>query len=134
MNENNNWRFCIVGNIKKQHTKEDGQQLYGTIAFTGGTKVYINDRSWELNSDEITVIGLNRFKRYAFENVPVDLIENVRVQKIFKPTVLKIMDYLEIVEGIKWRERSSEEKRELSLLIEKRLSTVSTKKIELSTK
>jgi len=113
-----NWRFCIVGNIKKQHTDENGEVLYGTKAFVGGTKVYIDDRGRGLNQGKITVIGLNRFKRYAVESVPVDLIENIRIQRIFKPTVIEIMDYLEFAEGCKWRGRTAEDKRELMAFLE----------------
>jgi len=116
--DNKKWRFCAVGNIKEQHTDESGEVLYGTKAFVGGTKVYIDDRGWGLNQGKITVIGLNRFKRYAVESVSVDLIENIRIQRIFKPTVLEIMDYLEVIEGCKWKGRTAEDKRELMAFLE----------------
>ena len=116
--DNKKWRFCVVGNIKEQHTGADGEILYGTIAFSGGTKIYLDDRTWGLNCDKITVIGLNRYKKYAVESVQVDLIENIRIQRIFKPTVLEIMDYLEAVDGWKWRGRTAEDKRELKKFVE----------------
>ena len=95
MNTNIDWRFCAVGNIKTQHTDENGKILYGTKAFSGGTKVYIDDKTQGSNDGCVSVIGLNRFGRYAVECIPLNLIENVRLQRIYKPTVLKIMDHLE---------------------------------------
>jgi len=108
-----NWRFCAVGNIKSQHTGKDGQTLYGSKAFTGGTKVYIDDKSRQANGETVSVIGLNRFGRYAVERLPAELIENVRVQRVFKPTVLKIMTYLEDMEGCPWRGRTAEDRKAL---------------------
>lgn len=112
-----NWRFCAVGNIVKEHTDEESNVFYGTKAFTGGTKVYLDDRSYLLERGLVSVIGLNRFKRYAVEIVPVELIENVRMQRIYKPTVLKIMDYLEAC-GWPWRTRTADDKREVKAFVE----------------
>ena len=117
MDANNSWRFCAVGNITAQHMDKDGQVFYGTKAFSGGTKVYIYDRSYLLNGESVSVIGLNRFGRYVIERVPIDLIENVRVQRIFKPTVLKIMDYLEVMEGWPWRGRTADDRKALHAFI-----------------
>lgn len=118
MENNQNWRFCIVGNVAQQHTDENGQVLYGTKAFTGGTKLYINDRTWDLKHGSASVIGLNRFGHYAVEQIPVELIENLRVQAVFKPTVLEIMDYLEKADGWLWRGRTAEDKRALTAFVE----------------
>lgn len=104
---NNNWRFCAVGNIKVQHTDKNGKVLYGTKAFSDGTKVYIDDKTWGLNDGRISVIGMNRFGRYTTESVPVGLVENVRLQRIFKPKVLAIMQYLETMDGWPWRGRTA---------------------------
>jgi hypothetical protein len=114
---NNSWRFCAVGNITAQHTDGDGQVYYGTKAFSDGTKVYIDDRTYLLNGESVSVIGLNRFGRYAVESVPVNLIKNVRVQRIFKPTVLKMMDHLEIMEGWPWRGRTAEDRKALHAFV-----------------
>lgn len=118
MDANNTWRFCAVGNIKAQHTDETGAVFYGTKAFSGGAKVYIDDRSRNLSNREIEVIGLNRFGRYAVERVPIDLIENVRLQRVFKPNVLKIMDYLETIEGCPWRGRTTADRKILKAFVE----------------
>jgi len=119
MDMSHNWRFCAVGNIKAQHTDESGKIWYGTKAFTGGTKVYIDDKTWGLNDEHISVIGLKRFGRYAIESVSVGLIENVRLQRIYKPTVLKIMDHLEFMDGWSWRGRTAEDRTAIKSFVEK---------------
>ena len=119
MEVNNGWRFCAVGNIIAQHTDETGTVLYGTKAFSGGTKVYIDDRTWGLNDGHISVIGLNRSGRYTTESVPVDLVENVRTQKVFKPKVLEIMHYLETMDGWPWRGRTAEDRKAVKAFVEK---------------
>lgn len=118
MDVTNNWRFCAVGNIKAQHTDKCGTVFYGSKAFSGGTKVYMNDRISGLNDGRITVLGLNRFGRYTTESVPVDLIENVRSQRIFNPKVLKIMHNLEVMDGWLWRGRTAEDRRTLKNFVE----------------
>ena len=117
MNTNIDWRFCAVGNIKIQHTDENGKILYGTKAFSGGTKVYIDDKTQGLNDGCVSVIGLNRFGRYAVECIPLDLIENVRLQRIYKPTVLKIMDHLEYLDGWIWRGRTVADRKEITAFV-----------------
>lgn len=118
METNKAWRFCAVGNIIAQHPGEDGKVLYGTKKFSGGTKVYIDDRTWGLNDGKISVIGLNRFKHYEIDSVDVALIENVRLQRVFKPTVLKIMEHVEWMDGWKWRERTAQDKKEIKTFVE----------------
>ena len=103
MAENNNWRFCAVGNIKAQHADENGKILYGSKVFAGGTKVYIDDKSWDIHDGCVAAIGLNRFGKYAIENLPLDLIENIRLQRIYKPAVLKVMDHVAALDGWIWR-------------------------------
>ena len=110
MNDNSNiWRFCVVGNIKKQHIDIENNILYGTPKFVGGTKVYIDDKTFNLNTGSVGVIGLNRYGRYTVERVPIDLIENIRVQRVYKPKVLKIMNYLETSDGWSWSGRTTGE-------------------------
>lgn len=115
---NNNWKFCVVGNIVKQHLDESGNVLYGTQAFSGNTKVYINDFTFDLHPGMITVLGLNRFGRYSIERVYIGLIENIRLQKVFKPKVLEIMDHYSLMEGMSWRGRTAEDRRTLEKFVE----------------
>ena len=62
--------------------------------------------------DWVCVIGQNRFGRYVIESVSLDLIENIRTSRVFKPKVLKIMDYEEAIEGWHWWGRTSKDRRE----------------------
>ena len=110
--------LCAVGNIKAQHEGEDGQIFYGTKNFSGGTKVYIDDKTWGLNIGKITVLGRNRYGRYVTESVDVRLIENVRLQRVFKPGVLEIMDRLEAMDGWIWRCRTSQDRKEVKAFVE----------------
>ena len=117
MENEKKWRFCVAGNIVKSHLDEEGITRYGTKAFTGGTKVYLegdvcNER------DVVLVIGQNRFGRYALESIPLTLIENIRAQQVFKPTVLKIMEYTEAMEGYCWYGRTVDDKRAAKALAE----------------
>ena len=116
--KNNNWRFGVIGNIVKQHLDSEGVVRYGTKAFTGGTKVYIDGKGWSPDRDTVSVIGLNRFGRYAIESVPVALIENVRTQRIYKPTVLEIMDCEEVMEGWTWWKRTSADRKEAKAFVD----------------
>lgn len=60
------WRFCVVGNVRKSHIGEDGKEYYGTKAFKGGTKIYIYTSFLPKGKTEAGVIGLNRFGRVAY--------------------------------------------------------------------
>lgn len=90
-----NWRYCAVGNITKTHIDKDGILRYGSSAFTGGTKVYLCGKYWNAAHEKICVIGLSRGKQYQAVDLTPDLIEHVRCQHVFKPSVLKLMDDLE---------------------------------------
>ena len=95
MQSKTNWTYCVVGNIKKTHLDKDGILRYGTAAFTGGTKVYLAGRVWDRTRDRIDAIGLNRKKKLQAVWTDIDLIENVRCQRVFQPSVLELMDYFE---------------------------------------
>lgn len=117
---NINWRFCAVGNIVHEHLGEDGNLYCGTKVFSGGTKVYIDGKNWaNYERSEIAVIGLNRFKRYQIASVKPELIENVRFQVVFKPVVLRILDYEESTEGWCWWGRTANDKREAKEFVRK---------------
>lgn len=120
MSEKKDWRFGVVGNIVHTHVGTDGETYYGTKAFTGGTKVYIDGKNWaNYERKDIVVIGLNRFKRYAIESIDPILIENVRFQVVHKPEVLMILDHEEAVEGWCWWKRTAQDKREAKEFAEK---------------
>ena len=113
MDSDKMWRFCVCGNIVLSHTGEDGKTYYGTKAFSGGTKVYIDGKgSTDIIGNTIQVIGMNRFGHYAIEYIDPALIENIRFQIIRKRTVLRIMEHMEIMEGYSYWGRTASDKRE----------------------
>ncbi|MBR2730819.1 MAG: hypothetical protein IKD72_02390 [Clostridia bacterium] len=90
------WKYCVVGNIVKTHIDENGILRYGTVAYSGGTKVYLCGKYWRFPDHTIGVIGLSRRGRqYCFNSTPVELIENVRLSRTYKPSVLKLMNHCE---------------------------------------
>ena len=105
------WRFGVVGNIVSEHTDENGNTYYGSKAFTPGTKVYLHGKFWDPENPNIGVIGRNRFGRTVFEAVPINLIENIRVKRIYKPSILDIIDYLHVMEGLEWWERTAADRK-----------------------
>lgn len=92
-NEKTPWCYCVVGNIVKSRIDENGLKRHGTVAFTGGTKVYLCDKQCNKSYEKIPVIGLNRHKKYVTEYIPVTAIENVRCSKVYKQQILKLIDY-----------------------------------------
>ena len=57
------------------------------------------------------MIGRNRFGRTVFEAVPINLIENIRVKRIYKPSILAIIDNLCVTEGLEWWERTAADRK-----------------------
>lgn len=90
--EDKKFKYYVVGNIVKTHLDADNTLRYGTSAYTGGTKVFLCGKFWRLSDKEIQVIGLTRGKKYQVHSVPVELIENVRCSRTFRPGILAIMN------------------------------------------
>ncbi|MBR1496281.1 MAG: hypothetical protein IJ617_01470 [Oscillospiraceae bacterium] len=91
MIEKRAWRYCVVGNIVRAHYDSDGILRHGTSAYVGGAKVYLAGKSWDNHQNEISILGLTRGKRQQVHEVPVELIENVRCQRVYQPSILNIM-------------------------------------------
>ena len=93
MAEQKAWKYCVVGNVVRERIDENGVLRHGTAAFKGGTRVYIEGKNYDygLVRNEITVIGLNRHRRYSYEGVPKDQIENVRFTRTYKPSIMDMM-------------------------------------------
>lgn len=106
----------MVGNITESHIDSQGILRYGSSAFCGGTKVYLCGKYWTMGRDTIGVIGLNRYKRFVFDDVSPDLIENVRCQKVYKPSVLDLMDNFEFRDS--WWDNSVAAKKETKRFVE----------------
>ena len=64
------------------------------------------------------IVHINRFGRFIFESVPVDLIENVRVKTVFEPKVLELMEADEVCEGMEWLGRTKADKRRAEQFVE----------------
>lgn len=117
MADSKNWRFGVAGNIVGRHTDTDGNVYYGTKAFTPGTKVYLDGKHWSIEQNTISVIGRNRFGKKVVESIDVNLIENVRIQRIFDPKILTILDYLEAIDGWAWWGKNSYDRKEVNLFV-----------------
>lgn len=117
MDENREWKYCVVGNIVKTRIDENGILRYGTSAFTGGTKVYICGKYWNETAETITVIGLDRFKEYSVSYVPPNTIINVRCPRVYKTKVLQFMNNPEYWDC--WWGNTKMEKKSAELFVEK---------------
>lgn len=87
------WRWGLVGNIVKEHEFGENHEIqYGTKHFSGGTKVYCAPANWGDGYENIVVIGKHRNSfKYIEIIMPSKLIENFRLQKVYKPEVLRKM-------------------------------------------
>jgi len=102
------FKYCVIGNIVKEHPDPTGITRYGTAAFPGGRRVYISRRLWD---DKVVVMGLNRHKaRYAWEMVPVDWIENIRVSKTFNLRMMEVMTNTSEYPDMWWRYKDEDKK------------------------
>ncbi len=94
MEEKHNWRYCVVGNIVQ--TRVDGNEKiwHGTAAFRGGAKVYLSGKNYEFDheDDVIGMLGLTRGRRYQVVYASRKPVENLRVQRVWKPGILRFMD------------------------------------------
>ena len=96
----NEWRYAVAANIKESRVDENGILRYGTPAFRGHTKVYLCGRLWDErlpdeNKREISVLGRRRRGRYYVDQVPIAMLEHLRLTRVYKPAVLEIMSNFE---------------------------------------
>ena len=124
------WRYAVAANIKKSHIDENGVVRYGTLAFKGNTKVYLSGRLLDerlpnKNRKGITVLGLCRGRRYYVDYVPIELIENVRLTRVYKPKVLDIMSNWEFADC--WWGNTQEERSDASAFVKRWNDTYSTR-------
>lgn len=118
----NLWRYAVVGNIKKTRIDENGILRYGTAAFKGNTKVYLCGRLWDErlpdeNKTEISVLGLSRGGRYYVDSVPIKMIENLRITRVYTPKVLEIMSNFEFYD--RWWGNTQEERDDASAFLKR---------------
>ena len=106
------WRHCVVGNIVRDRIDENGVLRHGCKEFRMGTRVYLYGRYFDGDRHEyIDVLGLDRFGRYRVVEVPKEYIENVRCSRVYKPSVLKIMNNREF--SHEWWDDSKEDKEDV---------------------
>ena len=84
------WQWCLVGNIKEVHEYGEGHELrYGNKQFRPGAKVFVNLVYGGMAHEHILVIGIPRHASHYIEIViRRDVVENFRLQKVYKPEVL----------------------------------------------
>lgn len=116
------WRYAIAGNIKKSHIDENGILRYGTKVFKGNTKVCLCGRIcdewfWGEDKSRIPVLGLSRGGRYSVETVPLELIENLRITRVYTPKALEVMSNFEYAEY--WWGNTQEERDDASAFLKK---------------
>ena len=101
MEEKKPWKYCVVGNIVRERIDENGILRHGTVAFKGGARVYIEGKNYDYDyvRNGIYVLGLNRYRRFVYEFVPKDLIENVRFSRTYKPIIMDMMHEYEGHDG-----------------------------------
>ena len=88
------WVWCLVGNITEVHEfGENKNLLTGTKQFRPGAKVYMAPANWGDGYEKIVVIGCPRHKRHYIEIIMRSAyIENYRIQKVYTPFLLKMME------------------------------------------
>ena len=111
-------RWAVAANITQFHTDEAGNRYRGTKPFTAGTKVYLYGEAGGGSSGVTSVMGLNRFGRWAFERIPACCVENLRVKKVFKPKVLKLMYFDEAHEGMRWWKDTPQDRAEAQAFVQ----------------
>ena len=73
--------------------RRNSRDKAGTKHFSSGTKVFVTLVYGGMGHERILVIGIPRHSRQYIEVViPRDYVENFRVQKVFKPALLKRME------------------------------------------
>ena len=87
------WRWALVGNIVREHEFGENRVLrLGTKHFSPGAKVFCCRSFCGDGYENIVVIGKQRNSPKYIELIMSRfLIENFRLQKVYKPLILKKM-------------------------------------------
>ncbi len=120
------WQWCLVGNIVEKHEYGEEHLIkYGNKQFRPNAKVFINLVYGGMGHEKILVIGMPRHSSKYIEIVIArKYVCNFRVQKVFKPAVLKRMKnsewdwwgnsdkaYEKIVRCLNWLNADAEQNR-----------------------
>lgn len=89
INKEPEWIWALVGNIVEEHEYGPEHEIRkGTKHFRPGTKVFLSKWGYD---NGIPVIGHPRHgKKYITVFVRYNQIENYRLQKVYKPEILKM--------------------------------------------
>ncbi|MBP3268518.1 MAG: hypothetical protein J6M07_09420 [Ruminococcus sp.] len=92
-NTEQEWRWCMVGNIVDTHIYGENHELmHGTKHFRPNAKVYISLSYPGMGNEKVRVIGIPRHsKDYIEIAILRRYICNFRLQKVFSPAVLRRM-------------------------------------------
>lgn len=93
INPEQEWQWCLVGNIVKEHEYGENHEIrYGSRQFRPDAKVYINPVYGGMGHEHLLVIGMPRHSSQYIEITTARRnVCNFRVQKVYKPAVLKKM-------------------------------------------
>lgn len=88
------WQWCLVGNIVEKHEHGENHELrYGNKQFRPNAKVFVNLVYAGVAHESILVIGIPRHSsRYIEIVIARKYVTNFRLQKVWKPAVLKRMN------------------------------------------
>ena len=87
------WQWCLVGNIVEHEYGEQHELRNGTKQFRPNANVFINMVFGGMAHDSILVIGTPKHSCNYIEIVIArKCVGNFRLQKVFKPIVLKRMN------------------------------------------
>lgn len=87
------WQWCLVGNIVEESEYGENHEIrYGNKQFRPNAKVYVNLVYGGMGHESVLVIGKPR-RSYGYIEIVIarKYVEKFRLQKVFKPAVLKRM-------------------------------------------
>ena len=87
------WAWCLVGNLKSEMDFGVEHEIRNdTKHFSKNTKLLLAPVQWGDGYERVVVIGTPKYsKRYIELIMAIEHIENFRMQKIYKPVLLKMM-------------------------------------------
>lgn len=88
------WQWCLVGNIVEECEYGENHELrHGNKQFRPNAKVFVNLVYGGMGHESILVIGVPKHScKYIEIVIARKYVENFRLQKVFKPAVLKRMN------------------------------------------
>ncbi len=93
LDKGHEWCWCLVGNAVGEHEFGEEKEIKkGTKHFVSGAKICLPPVQWGDGYERAIVIGIARNTRKYIEVVmQTKYIENFRMQKIYKPAIVRRM-------------------------------------------